>query len=240
MVRQCLESGQQQPASGLPVVALRPQRPLRAHGCVWIARRLFFCLLAAGAGTPLAGLNATARAENALSASQATQFIQQEGSRLVAVLNGPGDWPEKQKRLQALINETMDVSGIARFALGRFWNSASEAQRQEYVALFPAVLLAGVGRTIGGYQGVSFTIDRAIQLEERVQVWTTVNRANAPPTQVAWIVEPSAGTPKIGDIIAQGASLRITERDDCTSFLSHNNYSIQALIETLRRQVAES
>ena len=45
------------------------------------------------------------------------------------------------------------------------------------------------------------------------------------------------GAMKIVDVMAEGASMRITQRDDLASFLSHNNHSIPALPETLRHQV---
>ena len=138
--------------------------------------------------------------------------------------------------MQELITETVDVSGVARFALGRFWSTASQQQRDEYVRLFPALLIGGIGRSVGVFQGMTFTIDRAVQGDDTVQVATTVLRAGDPPKPVTWIVALVNGAPKIVDIVAAGASMRITERDDCASFLAQNNHSIDALLERLRRQ----
>lgn len=40
------------------------------------------------------------------------------------------------------------------------------------------------------------------------------------------------------DVVAEGTSLRLTQRADYASFIVHNNDSIQALLEAMRRQVS--
>lgn len=202
----------------------------------WITRRRANYLLIAAATLSIAGMTRMVSAQRALKVSQAMQFIQQAGDKLIVILNGPGDSAAKQRQLVGLINEVVDVRGIARFSLGRFWNAMSAEQREEYVHLFPAVLIGGIGRSVGAYAGVKFSIDRGAQIDDNIQVWTTVIRPGDHPRQVTWIIGEVVGVQKIVDIVAEGSSLRITQRDDCASFLAHNNHSIEALIETLRRQ----
>jgi phospholipid transport system substrate-binding protein len=177
-------------------------------------------------------------AEQAYSVADAQKFLQQSGDKLAAILNGPGEWSDKSRKVEALIDQAMDVAGIARFALGRSWNVATDAQRGEIVRLFPSVLVGNVGRTIGAYQSFAFTIHRGTQINDTVEISTTVLRPGDAPRQVVWMVAWIAGAPKIVDIIAEGTSMRITQRDDCAGFLQQNNHSIPALIETLRREAA--
>jgi phospholipid transport system substrate-binding protein len=132
----------------------------------------------------------------------------------------------------------MDVDGIARFALGRFWRQATEDERRAYMRLFPEVLIIQIAAALGSYAPMRFTIDRAVRSGGRVEVWTTVFRLGGAPRQVEWVVEDSAGVLKVTDILAEGASMRIAERDDCATFLATNNYRIPALIEMLRRKAA--
>ncbi len=174
-------------------------------------------------------------AQGLLSVAAARQFLQQSGDKLVSILGAPSEWPEKRHQVEALINLTMDVYGIARFALGRGWTAATETQRNEIVRLFPRVLVGNVARTVGVYQGFSFAIQRGIQLGEAIEVATTVLRPGDAPHHVIWLVTSVDGSPKIVDIIAEGASMRITQRDDCASFLPQHSYSIPALIEALLR-----
>ena len=49
-----------------------------------------------------------------------------------------------------------------------------------------------------------------------------------------WIVSNSSDQ-KILDLNSEGTSLRMTQRQDYASYLSHNNNNIDALINEMRR-----
>jgi phospholipid transport system substrate-binding protein len=51
------------------------------------------------------------------------------------------------------------------------------------------------------------------------------------------VVGFDTGSPKITDVIAEGISLRVTQRSDYVSFLQRNNGNIDALIDAVRRQL---
>jgi len=201
-----------------------------------ITRRQTGYVLAAGAVAAAVVVGRLLNAQTSPTIAEALELIQQSGDRLVAILDGTSDWPTKRQQVLALIEEAVDVASIARFSLGRFWNAANEQQRGECIRLFPAVLIGGLGRSIGAYQNLRFAVGRGAQANDTVHVRTTVLRQGDPPREVIWVVGLTGGAPKIVDILAEGSSLRITERDDCTSFMAHNNYSMSALIDELRRQ----
>ena len=109
-----------------PVLALlHDGRSLQVHNSKWLTRRRTSYLLIAGVAMSVAGIDRLTGAEGSLSPTQAIQFVRQSGDRLMAVLLGPGDPPEKRRQLYGLISEIVDISGIARFALGRFWTGSS-------------------------------------------------------------------------------------------------------------------
>src|SRR5262249_23560528 len=96
-----------------------------------------------------------------------------------------------------------------------------------------------VTSSLGSFENMSFVISRAVPRDQEVEVWTTVMHPGDPSRQVNWIVGMVNGAPKILDILGEGSSLRIVERDDCTSFLVRNENNIQALISRLLQQAAE-
>jgi phospholipid transport system substrate-binding protein len=67
-----------------------------------------------------------------------------------------------------------------------------------------------------------------------------VERPSNPPTNVDWIVSNPSSDPKVIDVVAEGTSLRLTQRQDYASYLTHNNNNIDALINAMRQQVAEA
>lgn len=174
-------------------------------------------------------------AERPLSIADARQFLEQSGNRLAAILNGPGDWPAKRGQVETLINQTMDVCGIARFALGRAWKIASDAQRDKILQLFPRVLVGIVGSTFGAYEGFTFTVERGIEIDNAVRISTAVWRWGDAPQAVMWLVAWVDGALKIVDIIAGSTSMRIALRNDYADVLQHSHGNLPMLIETLER-----
>jgi len=173
-------------------------------------------------------------------ASQSTSLVQNVGTQLVAIVNGPGTQADKRHRLQQVINAAVDVDGVARFSLGRFWSLATPDQQREYVALFHDVLLNNITSKLGEYQGVGFDMGRTQRREDYDIVSTVVHRPSNPPTAVDWVISNASGSPRIVDVVAEGTSLRLTQRQDYASFLAHNNNNVQALIQAMRQQVAQS
>jgi phospholipid transport system substrate-binding protein len=200
-------------------------------------RRSFLLLTAAllpTAGWPARPAHAQAATQ------QANDFIKGVGEQLVAVVNGPEPDQQKRVKLTQVIDAAVDVDGVARFCLGRFWRAASSQQQQNYTALFHQVLVNNITSKLGEYRGVTFTMGRAQMRDDNAVVSTVVNRPNNPPTNVDWIVSNPDGHPKIIDVVAEGTSLRLTQRQDYASYLSHNNDSIDALINAMRQQVAQA
>jgi len=171
---------------------------------------------------------------------QASALVKNTGDRLVAVVNGPGTVAEKKPKLREIVEAAVDVEGVGRFALGRFWRIATPDQQKQYMALFHDVLLNSITAKVGEYRGVSFTMGEAQQRDDGVHVMTVVVRPNNPPADVAWVVTNGPSGRKIVDVIAEGTSMRLTQRSDYSSYLSRHNSSVQALIDAMRQQVEQN
>jgi phospholipid transport system substrate-binding protein len=176
----------------------------------------------------------TAKAE--ISVEQATTFIDVVGRGLMDTVNGASNPAAKAEGLERIIENNVDISAVARFCIGRFWRIATPEQQKEYLELFHQVLVRNITGRVGEYQGVSIVTNRATAREDGVAVTTTVTRPNNAPNRVDWLVTSETGKPRVIDVIAEGTSLRLTQRNDYLAFLSRNNNSVQALIEALRQQ----
>jgi phospholipid transport system substrate-binding protein len=173
-------------------------------------------------------------------ADKAAAFVKSTGDRLVAVVNGPGTTAAKRTQMSQIINTDVDVDGIARFCLGRYWRTATPEQQKQYLSLFHEVLVTNITSKLGEYQGVTFTMGHSKPQDEEAVVSTTVVRPNNPPTAVDWIIANPTTEPKIIDVVAEGTSLRLTQRQDYASYLTHNNGSVDALIAAMKNQVSQS
>jgi phospholipid transport system substrate-binding protein len=199
-----------------------------------IYRRHFLTFAAASA---LLAASAPARAQGA---EKATAFMRSLGDQLVAVVNGPGTPSSKRAAMTRIIDTQVDVDGIGRFCLGRYWRLATPEQQKQYIKLFHEVLVTNITSKLGEYQGVTYTMGRSRMQDEDAVVSTTVVRPNNPPTAVDWIIANPSSDPKVTDVVAEGTSLRLTQRQDYASYLAHNNNSVDALISAMRSQVSQS
>ena len=132
------------------------------------------------------------------------------------------------------------MDGVARFCLGRFWRQASPPQQQRFVMLFHQALVSNIVAKLGEYRGVKFTVGRSRQEDEDEIVSSVVERPNNPPTNVDWVIEQPETSPRIIDVIAEGTSLRLTQRQDYASYLTRNNNDVNALISAMSHQAAQN
>lgn len=170
---------------------------------------------------------------------KAAAFVKATGDHLVAVVNGPGSASSKRAAMTQIIDNDVDVEGIGRFCLGRFWKQATPEQQKQYLSLFHEVLVTNITGKLGEYQGVTFAMGRSKAQEDEAVVSTTVVRPNNAPTAVDWVIASPTSQPKIIDVVAEGTSLRLTQRQDYASYLSHNSNNIDALIAAMKNQVSQ-
>jgi phospholipid transport system substrate-binding protein len=198
--------------------------------------RRAFCLLS-GAALALAILPKDAA--NAQS-SAAAAFVQTTGNQLITAMKNAGSPEAKRQVMLQIVERTVDVDGIAKFCLGRFWRVATPQQQHEYIELFHRTLLNSITVRLGDYQDVTLTVGRSTPLNGDTQVDSTVGAANKAPVRVQWVVSGEGAAMKVVDVIAEGTSLRQTQRSDYTSFLDGHGGNVQTLLDALKRQEAQA
>ncbi len=182
-----------------------------------------------------------ARAANAIpDTATATRFIQQAGQELAANLNAPGSIAVRRPQIIAFINRVVDVPDVGRFCLGRYWRAATPQQQQQYLQLFQTTLTNAILARLGNYEGggVRIQVGRAEPYGDGVHVPTQVLRNRGPAYNVVWVVDNAHGAPQIVDLMAEGVSLRQTQRSDYDSYLSRNGGNLNALLAALQSQAA--
>ncbi len=198
-----------------------------------ISRR-WFGLLTLGllGATPAPGL---AQVDTA----RAAAFIQAAGDELVAAINSTGlNAAARQERVAAILRRSVDIEAVGRFVLGRFWRVATPAEQQEYQRLFELSLIRNLAGRFGEYQGVRFALGRTqSRAEDDALVSTIITRPGSNPFNLDWRVADNNGQPKIVDLIAEGTSLRLTQRSEYASVIQRGGGQVSALLTAMRAQV---
>lgn len=167
----------------------------------------------------------------------ATAFVRSLGDRLVAIVNSDLSGPQKKEKVLPILQEDVDVDAIGRFCLGRYWRTATPEQQADYLKLFRQVLANTITDKLGDYRGVSFTVGSATPKGEDQSVDTILHRPQQADANLEWIVNSSSGSPKIVDVVAEGASLRLTQRQDYASFIQQHGGQVSAILAALKLQV---
>jgi len=191
--------------------------------------------LAAG----LAVAPASARAQAADPAA-AEEFIRKTGNDMVALVNARSlSVEERRRRIGDLLRRAVDIDGVGRFVLGRYWRVASADERATYLRLFEQIIVRNLSARFGELQGVKFTINRGQQrTEEDVIVPTTIERPNSAPAVVEWrVARLENGQLRIVDVVAEGTSLRLTTRSDYSAVIQRGGGKVQALLDAMRGQL---
>ena len=170
--------------------------------------------------------------------SRATAFIQIAGDELTAVINQPGlGAAQRQDRMAYILKRIVDIDGVGRFVLGRFWRVATPAEQQDYLRLFEASLIRNLAGRFGEFQGVRFSLGRTqSRTEDDALVSTVVQRPGQAAFNLDWRVGEIGGQPRIVDLIAEGTSLRLTQRSEYASVVQRGGGQVSALLAAMRQQ----
>ena len=158
----------------------------------------------------------------------------------MAVVNGPGSDREKREKLTQIIDSAVDVDAVARFCLGRFWRKASPDQQKRYTELFHHVLVNNITSKLGEYRASAspWAAHSSAMKHEWCPLSSSARTIRRPMSTGSSATRRA--TPKVIDVVAEGTSLRLTQRQDYASYLSRNNNNIDALINAMRQQVAQA
>ncbi|GBQ36766.1 ABC transporter substrate-binding protein [Gluconacetobacter azotocaptans] len=197
-----------------------------------LARRHVLGLVAGAIALP------AARPARAADAAAARSFVTDFGRQLVAIVNSDRTLTDKKAAILPLLQAHVDMDAIGRYCLGRYWRVATPEQQAHYLTLFHQVLVNSITDKIGDYRGVTFTVSGTSPAGDDQAVETIINRPEQPSANTQWIVSTTSGQPKVVDVVGEGTSLRLTQRNDYASFVARHNGSIDALLHALDHQVA--
>lgn len=145
---------------------------------------------------------------------------------------------ERSTRFRVLLNEGFDVPHIGRFVLGRFWRTASEAERAEYLNLFEDFIVHSYATRFREYAGENLKImGTRTASDGEAYVLTDLLRPSGPPVRVEWRLRRDGSGFKIVDVLIESVSMSITQRDDFSATIQRSGGRVEGLLAVLRDKV---
>lgn len=142
----------------------------------------------------------------------------------------------KEKKFRKLLHASFDMGTIGRFALGRNWKVATEAQKKEYQRLFENLVVKVYSSRFNDYKGQGFDV---VSFRETGKKDITVTSYIVPATgskiQIDWRVRNKNGQYKVIDVIIEGVSMSVTQRSDFASVIQRGGGNVEVLLAHLRK-----
>jgi len=169
----------------------------------------------------------------------AKQFVSRLGNEALTVLSqNKGNRTAMNTRFRDLLGRNFDVPWIGRFVLGRYWREASPAQQTEYLALFEKLIIQTYSDRFDAYAGEKFEVfDSKLDKDGDAMVDSRISPpGNAPPVGVSWRVRKGDQTPRVIDVVVEGVSMAVTQRQEFATVIGRQGGAIEGLLVELRKK----
>jgi len=144
---------------------------------------------------------------------------------------------ERQKQFRSLLHEGFDMNQMSRFVLGPHWRTATDQQRQEFVRLFEDYIVIAYSARFSQYSGEQFKVVGSRPEGDGSLVTSQILRTSGgPPIKVDWRVGKQGAAYKINDVVVEGVSLLVTQRQEFASVIQRNGGQLDALLKLMREK----
>ena len=167
-----------------------------------------------------------------------TRFIETLAEKTIAAITRENVSDEARfEEFGRLFRESFDIGAISRFALGRHWRRATEEQRTEYRSLFADFIIRTYAGRFRQYSGETLTVDEEREVNERDTIVSSrINTRDGPSIRVDWRVRTKGGDHRIVDIVVEGVSTVLAQREEFASMIRRGGGDVESLIAELRER----
>ena len=171
-------------------------------------------------------------------AASAEDFVRTAGERAFTSLAADISSEQRVQRFREILRDSFDLKTIARFTLGRYWRVASAEQRNEYRRLFEEFLVQAYANRFSDLGGKRFRVSRSRAINERDELVLSevLIEQGRPPVRVGWRVRSKDDDLRIIDVMVEGVSMSVTQRDEFAAVIRSNGGRVEGLLTALRRK----
>jgi phospholipid transport system substrate-binding protein len=167
----------------------------------------------------------------------AAGFIQQLRTQGLQALTGPEQ--QRVARFRQLFASDFDIPEISRFVLGQYAHGLAPQQQQEFSALFQDYIAHAYSVRLGPYAGAPFRVTGARPYGGETVVSSEVTKSGGQPTRIDWHVINNGGRYLVTDVVVDGVSMKVTQRQEFASIIQRNGGRPEALLAALRQQIGQ-
>ena len=146
---------------------------------------------------------------------------------------------QRTSEFSKILSDSFDLKTIGRFVIGRTWNAATPEQQNDYMEMFKALVIRNYGERMTLYTGEGFQV---VGTRPESDMDTTVlsqitHPDGSKPTTIDWRVRQKDNKLGVIDVVVEGVSLSVTQKQEYASVIQNNGGQIDGLLQTMRSQL---
>ena len=179
----------------------------------------------------LIGVFSTAQAQT--SPDGAAEFLRKVGDETIFLLKDRSRPKiEKEAELRQILNKSIDMKTIGRFALGKTWREIDDEQKARYLKLFRDYVLYSYSKRLLTYAGETFNVVKSRPIRRDALVYTLINQASGEPLETYWRVRRQNNAYYVIDVIVEGISMAVTQRSEFRTVIRQRG--VEGFFDSLR------
>jgi len=173
---------------------------------------------------------------NSAEQDDALSFIQDLGNKAIEMLSDKNlSDSQKISEFEKLLDFGFEVPLIARYALGKYWRKTPKDKRTQYVNAFRIFIVDSYASRLGQFGGEKFYTSNVRDDGKRgFIVSSLIETPSGQKVKVDWRLKKINNAFRIYDVIIEGISMVITQRDEFSSIIQRSGGDIDSLITKLK------
>lgn len=170
--------------------------------------------------------------------TKASAFIQKLADDTITVLQDKSESAAKREaQFRALMDSGFNVEFISRLVLGRYWRTATDAQKTAYSEIFGDFMLHTIMDRLDAFTNQTLSVTGTAPAGRQDIMVDSEVKGGDQPVLLQWRVRLFDGAPKVIDVKAEGVSMVVTNREDFGGIIQQKG--MDAFIDALRTKTAE-
>lgn len=203
----------------------------------------FLALILTFAGFPVLAQRPASSGQDHAVAAPAGKFVQDLGDRAIAILaNKSLSEDQRDAKFRQMFRDSFDLMTIGRFVIGRNWLVATPDQQQEYMKLFEALVIRTYSERFALYTGEGFRVKAVSPEGSRDFIVNSeiTHPDGSPATSVDWRLRQKNGKLGIIDVVVEGVSMSVTQRQEYAAVIDRNGGDINGLLNVMRQRLSDT
>jgi ABC-type transporter MlaC component len=145
---------------------------------------------------------------------------------------------ERRATLRTTVQQSFDLPALAQAILRAHWQAASETERSAFVVALGETVVGTLLRRLGPRSGAPFRIVADAVMGSDIVVTSTLTLGPDRLAVIDWRLRP-ASDPRIVDVIVEGRSLVVSQREELARELA-GEASLSAITAALAARAART